>query len=96
MSRRHDVIAVEMTDPREEEIPPVGLINFRDAEGEAERWIDTSDPSVRREFAKYWSMRRAARRSMFVRSKVDAIPIRVDRPYLKPIVDFFQKRATRW
>jgi hypothetical protein len=41
-------------------------------------------------------MRRAARRSMFVRSKVDAIPIRVDRPYLKPIVDFFQKRATRW
>ena len=48
------------------------------------------------EFEKFWQARRALRRGLFLRSKVDAIPIRVDRPYIKPIVDFFQLRARRW
>jgi uncharacterized protein (DUF58 family) len=96
ISRRHDVIAVELADPREEILPNAGLIKMRDAETGAERWIDTGNPALRKSFASYWQARRAARRALFVRSKVDAIPIRVDRPYVKPIVDFFQARASRW
>jgi uncharacterized protein (DUF58 family) len=96
MSRRHDVIAVELADPREEHLPASGLIKFRDAESGAERWIDSGDPAVRKAFERYWVDSRARRRSMFVKSKVDAIPIRVDRPYIKPIVDFFEARARRW
>jgi uncharacterized protein (DUF58 family) len=96
ISRRHDVIAVELTDPREMSLPAAGLMILRDAETGADRWVDTSDPKVRLEFEQYWRGRKAARRSMFLRSKVDSIPIRVDRPYIKPIVDFFQVRAQRW
>jgi uncharacterized protein (DUF58 family) len=96
ISRRHDLIAVELTDPREMTLPASGLMILRDAETGADRWIDTGDPRVRREFELYWRGRTAARRSMFLRSKVDSIPIRVDRPYIKPIVDFFQVRAQRW
>ena len=96
ISRRHDVIAVELSDPREETLPDAGMIKLRDAETGAERWIDTGAPGVRKEFEKFWTARRVARRSLFVRSKVDAIPIRIDRPYIKPIVDFFQLRAQRW
>ncbi len=95
VSRKHDMIAVELSDPREEELPDVGLMKLRDAETTAERWIDTGNPAVRAEFQRFWQKRRTDRRSMFVRSKVDAIPIRVDRPYIKPIVDFFQLRERR-
>ena len=49
----------------------------------------------RAEFQRYWQKRKAERKSLFVRSKVDAIPIRIDRPYIKPIVDFFQLRERR-
>jgi uncharacterized protein (DUF58 family) len=96
ISRRHDVIAVELADPREEILPDAGLMKMRDAETGAERWIDTGNAALRKAFETYWQKRRAARRALFVRSKVDAIPIRVDRPYVKPIVDFFQARASRW
>ncbi|MEW6512118.1 MAG: DUF58 domain-containing protein [Bacteroidota bacterium] len=96
ISRRHDVIAVEIADPREERLPNVGMIKLRDAESGAERWIDTGDPVVRSEAERFWHARRTARRNLFVKSRVDAIPIRIDRPYIKPIVDFFQARARRW
>ena len=39
--------------------------------------------------------RRVERRNLFIRSKVDSIPIRIDRPYIKPIVDFFKMRERR-
>jgi uncharacterized protein (DUF58 family) len=95
VSRKHDVIAIELSDPREEELPAIGLMKFRDAETNKERWIDTSSPTVRNTFASFWRERTAARRSLFIKSRVDAIPIRVDRPYVKPIVDFFQMRGRR-
>ena len=95
VSRKHDVIAVEISDPREETLPRAGLIKLRDAETGAERWIDTSDRALREAFARTMGARRAERRSAFIRSKVDAIPVRIDRPYIKPIVDFFRLRERR-
>jgi uncharacterized protein (DUF58 family) len=95
ISRKHDVIAVEISDPREEVLPDAGLVKLRDAETGRERWVDTGDARMRREFGRYWAARRAARKQLFVRSKVDAIPIRIDRPYIKPIVDFFRMREKR-
>jgi uncharacterized protein (DUF58 family) len=95
ISRKHDVIAVEISDPREEELPAIGLIKLRDAETGEERWVDTGNTGVRTRFREYWAKRRADRQSLFLRSKVDAIPVRVDRPYIKPIVDFFRLREHR-
>jgi len=96
ISRKHDVIAVELADPREEHLPDVGLIKLRDAETHQERWVDTGDGQVRRAFEQYWAGRRSERKALFVRSQVDAIPVRIDRPYIKPIVDFFRLRERRW
>jgi uncharacterized protein (DUF58 family) len=95
ISTRHDVIAVELTDPREEQLPDVGVLKLRDAEAHTERWVDTGSRAVREQFAQYWRKQRADRKNMFLRSKVDAIPIRIDRPYIKPIVDFFKLRERR-
>lgn len=95
ISRKHDVIAVELSDPREEMLPDSGLIKFSDAESGAERWVDTSDHAVRAAFVQYWKERKERRHTLFVRSKVDAIPVRIDHPYIKPIVDFFKLRESR-
>lgn len=95
ISRKHDVIAVELSDPREESLPEAGVMKLRDAETGMERWIDTNDNHMRAAFVAYWQQRRAERKSLFIRSKVDAIPIRIDRPYIKPIVDFFKLRERR-
>jgi uncharacterized protein (DUF58 family) len=95
ISRKHDVIAVELSDPREERLPDIGLVKLRDAETRRERWVDTGDATVRREYERYWQNRRAERKIMFVRSKVDTILIRVDKPYIRPIVDFFKLRERR-
>jgi uncharacterized protein (DUF58 family) len=96
VGRKHDLIAVELGDPREEELPTVGLLKLQDAESGAERWVDSSDPLVRAAFARYWADRRAVRRSLFLSSRVDAIPVRIDRPYLRPIMEFFRRRERRW
>jgi len=93
--RKHDLIAVEMIDPREETLPSSGVLTIRDAETGRSRWIDTSDRRVREAFLRYWDGRKRERRSLFLRSKVDRIAIRIDRPYLKPIVDFFRLRERR-
>lgn len=95
ISRKHDVIAVEVFDPREEDLPSAGLMKLRDAETGSERWVDTGDRAVQAEFRRFWRARRARQGALFLRSKVDAIPIRIDRPYIKPIVDFFRQRERR-
>ena len=95
VSRKHDLIAVEISDPREETLPSAGMIKFRDAETGEERWIDSSDAKTQKEFARFWHGQRTHRHQLFLRSRVDEIPIRIDRPYLKPIVDFFKRRERR-
>jgi uncharacterized protein (DUF58 family) len=95
ISRKHDVIAVELSDPREMALPSAGLLVLRDAESGEQRVVDTGNAVVRNEFERHWRQRRLDRRGIFVRSKVDAIEVRIDRPYVKPIVDFFRLRERR-
>ena len=95
VGRKHDVIAVELSDPREEKLPSAGLLKLRDAETGSERWVDSADSRVRAAFEAHWKTVRAERRQRFVRSSVDAIPVRIDRPYINPIVDFFRLRERR-
>jgi uncharacterized protein (DUF58 family) len=94
--KRHDLIGIVLLDPREHEIPRVGLITFRDAETGAQRWIDTSDPRVLAAYRIYRRSTEAAHRSMFIKAKLDGIEVRLDQPYMKPLIDFFRLRERRW
>jgi hypothetical protein len=71
-------------------------MTFRDAETGAQQWIDTSDPRVLAAYRVYWQSTDAARRSMFIKAKLDGIEIRLDQPYMKPLIDFFRLRERRW
>ncbi len=94
--KRHDLIGLVLKDPREVDLPDVGLITFRDAETGAQRLIDTHDKKVRDGYHSYLGAAHKARRSAFLRSKLDSVEIPLDKPYMKPLVDFFRLRERRW
>jgi uncharacterized protein (DUF58 family) len=91
---RHDVIPVAVTDPLEEALPAVGLLELEDPETGARVVFDTSGREAR---AWERDARRAseARDALFRRLNMDAIKVRTDRPYLPALSSFFEARARR-
>jgi uncharacterized protein (DUF58 family) len=94
--KRHDLIGVVLLDPRENELPRVGLMTLRDAETGVQRWVDTSDRHVRSAYQKYRVAAQKSRKSVFIKSRLDAVEVKLDQPYMKPLVDFFRLREKRW
>jgi len=95
VGKRHDVIAVTLNDPRERELPNIGLIKMKDAETGEERWVDTSDPNIQKTFRTYWLKHEERLRKALLASKVDRIAIEIHKPYIRPLVDFFKMREAR-
>lgn len=52
-NRKHDVVALRVYDPRENQLPPVGMMYLRDAETGEQMWVDTSDKKLREAYEKY-------------------------------------------
>ncbi|GJQ20782.1 MAG: hypothetical protein HBSIN02_11370 [Bacteroidia bacterium] len=94
--KRHDLVGIVLIDPRERELPPVGLVAFHDAETGQERWVDTLNSAVRHAHATSWASAYSRRQSIFRKSRLDAVEIPIDRSYMKPLTDFFQRRERRW
>jgi uncharacterized protein (DUF58 family) len=95
LSQRHDVVAISVEDPREQELPDIGVARFVDPESGATIAVDTSDRAVREHFARTVSARRDARQRLFRRLAVDEIAVRTDRSYVEPLLRFFRMRETR-
>lgn len=94
-NRRHDVVAIRVTDPRESEIPNVGFIEVEDAETGETLLVDTTRPGFREAFTKQVEVSRYERSRLFKSNKIDFIEIVTDQPYDRPLVNFFQQRARR-
>lgn len=93
--RRHELTAISVADPREEELPPIGLIELEDAETGELILIDTYDPNVRRGFKALGLQARNERTDHFRQSGVGQINIRTDRSYVDPILRFFRSKEGR-
>jgi len=94
-ARKHDVIAVTVTDPREEELPAIGLLELEDAETGDRVLVDGRDRRARDGFRRWALERRAQRQALFRSVGVDALELHTDRPYDVPLVRFFHLRARR-
>jgi len=94
-NRRHDVIAVNVTDPREEEWPKVGLLTLEDAETGQTQWVDTSSRHWRESFTERVNELTTARERVFRKAKVDRINITTDAEYVTPLTKFFERRVRR-
>ena len=95
VSKRHDVIAVTMNDPRERELPAICLVKMKDAESGEERWIDTSNSLIQKSFRQFWMDHEHRLKRILLSTKVDRITIEVHKPYIRPLVDFFKMRESR-
>ncbi len=96
VGKRHDLIGIVLNDKREDEIPPMGLVKFVDAESGMERWIDTADRKTRFLFQQMREKNKADRKALFLSSRLDSIEIQTGEDYIKPIVKFFRLREGRW
>jgi uncharacterized protein (DUF58 family) len=94
-SARHDVIPCMLVDPRDEELPDVGLASFEDFETGESVVVDTSSPRVRAHYAHEMRIGRERQIRLFRKLGLDHCVIRTDQPYVKPLKDLFARRARR-
>lgn len=96
VNKKHDLITISITDPREVEMPPIGFLELEDAETGELIVIDTYDAAVRKKFTETAHADIEKLVKNFKRMQVDHIPVRTDHPYVDPLVRFFQQRAKRY
>lgn len=92
-NNKHDIVGIRVYDKRETEMPPVGLVKFKDAESGKYQWIDTSDSTVRSNYKKWWDKSTESIKTIFTRSKVDWTSVSTDEDYVKPLMLLFKKRS---
>jgi uncharacterized protein (DUF58 family) len=95
LARRHDVVAITVSDPAEERLPSVGLVMLHDPESGGELPVDTSRREVQEAFAGRVVAERAALQRMFRRLGVDEIETRTDASYVRPLLAFFRRRERK-
>jgi uncharacterized protein (DUF58 family) len=94
--RRHDLVAIQMEDRREEDLPRLGLMEFQDAETGEHFVVNTSDRRFQEAYGAQASARQEGLEDTFRRTRVDRIRIQTGEPYVQPLMRFFQDRARRF
>lgn len=94
-SARHDVIPLMLVDPRDEELPDVGLANLEDFETGETMLVDTSSARVREHYAYQMRRLRGEHIQLFRKLGLDHCIIRTDSSYVRPLRDLFARRARR-
>ncbi len=94
-ARKHDLVALRITDRRENELPSIGLVKFQDAETGKQHWVDTSSADSKAFYAYWISKKTEELNNVFVKSGVDNALIYTDEDYVKPLMKLFKKREAR-
>lgn len=94
-NRKHDVVAVHITDRFELELPPLGYLVLKDAETGEVTEINTADPSKRHAFAERQRKVQGDLRRAFRAAGIDSIQLRTDQPYASALGRFFETREKR-
>lgn len=89
---RHDISVVNVYDPRERELPNIGLVKVKDAETGSEKWVDTSSAKVRKSYAEWNRKAFEQARNLFNKYNVDAVSIGTNQDYVKGLLTLFNKR----
>ncbi len=91
-NKKHDVVALQIYDKRERELPDVGFIKLIDAETGALNWVDTSDKKVRTHFATAALKQEAYLKETFNKCGVDTTKINTAESYVTPLMNLFKRR----
>ena len=94
-AKKHDVISIFLSDPREREIPKAGMIELEDAETGHRMLLDTADRRALAAFTQHADARVQGQMDALTAMGVDIIDVNTGEPYDRPLQRFFQKRARR-
>jgi uncharacterized protein (DUF58 family) len=94
-SAKHDLIPIQIVDPREEELPDLGIVLMEDLESGELFEVDTSSRRAREYYATRVAKQRAMREQFWKRLRLDHLTIYTDRSYVRPIIDLFRLRQKR-
>jgi len=89
---RHDMVAIRVADPREAEMPDVGIVELQDAETGGKVWLDTSSRSVRDYYARLWTERRERTDSLLRHNRIDTADVSTDGDYVTELIKLFRQR----
>lgn len=92
-NHKHDLIAIQVYDKREAQLPDVGLMRVLDAERGNVRWVDTSSRRVRQAYGRWWYDRQQALADTVQRCKVDLATIATDEDYVRSLMALFKQRG---
>ena len=95
-SRKHDIVAVRVYDQRETELPQMGLVKIFNKETGRSMWIDTNDPGLRSNYSSHWSRHEQMINQVFKKLGVDTATIPTGENYVKPLVNLFKVRESRF
>ncbi len=96
LNQKHDVIAIQMLDRRERELPPVGLMKLKDAETGEEVWVNTLDRKFTGLYADYVAEKRQKFSKEAKLMNLDLVQIDAGESYVEPLVKFFKMRERRF
>tara|TARA_B110000305_G_C19366616_1_gene602274 strand:- start:295 stop:1227 length:933 start_codon:yes stop_codon:yes gene_type:complete len=91
--RRHDLVCISLMDPRELELPKMGVVNLEDAETGEVVCLNTSDTKVRTLYRELNHARRDNLKRMFTQSGIDHVEISTGMPYVQSLQAFFKLRS---
>ena len=94
-NRRHDLVCFEIVDPRETSLPNLGVITLEDSETGEIVSLNTGSSAVRKAYEDYNQKRLAEFKRALMRSKIDLLEVRTDKPFITPLRKFFERRAKR-
>ena len=91
-NRKHDVVAIQVYDKRETELPRAGLVKLCDAERGKEVWVDTSSRRVRDGYAACWSERQKRMEDSLKTSREDKVSVATDEDFVIALMNLFKRR----
>jgi uncharacterized protein (DUF58 family) len=92
-NRKHDVVALQVYDVRETELPNVGLVKLKDAETGERIWVDTSDKRLRTTYKHAWAESQLALQTTFTKSGVNSVSMSTSDDYVRALMRLFKMRA---
>jgi uncharacterized protein (DUF58 family) len=95
-NQKHDLVSIIINDHLEDELPDIGLVTLRDAETGAEKIVDTSSKKVRKAYKVKRMEQKAYIHDMMLKMKIDAVEVQTNQSYVKPLMNFFQRRGSRY
>ncbi len=91
-SKKHDIVAIKITDEKEKTLPDLGLVKIFDPETKGTMWIDTSSKEVRNEFAESYREHSKHVNEIFRKYGIDNVEISTGQDHVKQLMKLFKQR----